>query len=185
MRASRFASWVPTTSESSWRWDCRIPKCYVKWDFRRERGGWISEPQKVIINNFTHTVDPNAWWCDILWQTQRKLIKKMGMQIPYYNGPFMVLNWISLKYCFSVPSGNSSSGYPSVKRTVIILRGKKKSMKSPYFAIRILQQPTALKSNAPSLDEITNGVKTCGWVGELTEKKKTTSTHATTSFHLL
>lgn len=53
---------------------------------------------------------------------------------------------MSLTYCFSVPSGNSSPGYPRVERTVIILRGKKKSMKSPYFAIRILQQPNVLKS---------------------------------------
>lgn len=55
---------------------------------------------------------------------------------------------MSLKCCFSVPSENFSPGWPSVKKTVLLLRGKggMKSMKSPYFAIRILQQPNVFKS---------------------------------------
>ncbi|KAL0598403.1 BEN domain-containing protein 2 [Plecturocebus cupreus] len=41
-------------------------------------------------------------------------------------------------------SGNSLPGRPTIKRIVLILRRKEMDMKSPYFAIKILQQPNGV-----------------------------------------
>ena len=56
-----------------------------------------------------------------------------------------------------------------MKRTVL-LRGKKKSMKSPCFVIGVLQQPNVFKSKHSLPNEITEGVRTGSWVSELSEE---------------
>ena len=64
-----------------------------------------------------------------------------------YNGPFM--EWkpdVTVTLFFCSFREERLPGRPRVKRTVLLLRGKKKSMKSPYLAIRILQHPNMFKS---------------------------------------
>ena len=56
-----------------------------------------------------------------------------------------------------------------MKRTVL-LRGKKKSMKSPCFVIGVLQQPNRFKSKHSLPNEIMEGVRTGSWVSELSEE---------------
>lgn len=105
-----------------------------------------SEPQRGNCD-FTLSGEPATFKCVIIpQQTHKKLTVKMDMWKPYVSDSFMELKLDVFSMLFSIPPTSFLPSFPSVMRTVSTLRRKDRSMKSPDFAIWIVQQPNVFRS---------------------------------------